>query len=551
MGTVNINLAEAQNLNLPLGLQLENEVTEVVFDFSAWKTAYGSGDLGLSIQRPGDSQPYAGELTIDGTDATWTVSSLAIAYKGVGEIQLTYTVGTVVKKSVIYKFTVYKSLGANGEYPSPGQTWQEEIEDELADVKADLGDLDELETTDKSSLVDAINEVAQGGGGSGITDEVRSALLACFRHIAFLDDDDDYYGDLYDALYAVTAISLNTNSLSFTSLNTTQQLTATTVPVGGDVTWLSSDTSIATVSSSGLVTAKGYGSATITATSGSVSATCSVVVSQATLTSISAVYTQSGTVYDTDSLDSLKSDLVVTATWSDSSTSTVSASDYTLSGTLVAGTSTITVSYGGKTDTFDVTVTEYVPASPIYDWDFTSSMVDSVGGKTAITTGTQDSSGVTFSDTSKYIAFDGVYAKDRTYEIDVDSIVKTIANDYGRLWMVDADANTTQGGSGYIITGTKKGGDIFYMNGSWESSVIVDKTTDSNGSYYSNSTVGFYVDNSGYVSVYKDGTLLGTSSTALSSDYDGKNVYIGSSLTDYLPNATFTGFRVYEGNIYS
>lgn len=138
MGTVNINLAEAQNLNLPLGLQLENEVTEVVFDFSAWQTAYGSGDLGLSIQRPGDSQPYAGELTIDGTDATWTVSSLDIAYKGVGEIQLTYTVGTVVKKSVIYKFTVYKSLGANGEYPSPGQTWQENIEDEITDVKQDL-----------------------------------------------------------------------------------------------------------------------------------------------------------------------------------------------------------------------------------------------------------------------------------------------------------------------------------------------------------------------------------------------------------------------------
>ena len=145
MGTVNINLAEAQNLNLPLGLQLENEVTEVVFDFSAWQTAYGSGDLGLSIQRPGDSQPYAGELTIDGTDATWTVSSLDIAYKGVGEIQLTYTVGTVVKKSVIYKFTAYKSLGANGEYPSPGQTWQDGIEDDIEGLRTDVdADHDEL-----------------------------------------------------------------------------------------------------------------------------------------------------------------------------------------------------------------------------------------------------------------------------------------------------------------------------------------------------------------------------------------------------------------------
>ena len=75
----------------------------------------------------------------------------------------------------------------------------------------------------------------------------------------------------------------------------------------------------------------------------------------ATLVSISAVYTQSGTVYDNDTLDSLKADLVVTAHYDDSTTATVTA--YTLSGTLTAGTSTITVSYGGKTTTFSVTVT--------------------------------------------------------------------------------------------------------------------------------------------------------------------------------------------------
>ena len=75
----------------------------------------------------------------------------------------------------------------------------------------------------------------------------------------------------------------------------------------------------------------------------------------ASLSSISCVYTQSGTVYDTDSLDSLKPDLVVTAHYSNGTTGTVT--NYTLSGTLTAGTSTITVTYGGKTTTFNVTVT--------------------------------------------------------------------------------------------------------------------------------------------------------------------------------------------------
>jgi hypothetical protein len=73
------------------------------------------------------------------------------------------------------------------------------------------------------------------------------------------------------------------------------------------------------------------------------------------LVSITAVYTQSGTVYDTDTLDSLKADLVVTAHYDDSTTETVTT--YTLSGTLATGTSTITVAYGGKTTTFTVTVT--------------------------------------------------------------------------------------------------------------------------------------------------------------------------------------------------
>lgn len=76
----------------------------------------------------------------------------------------------------------------------------------------------------------------------------------------------------------------------------------------------------------------------------------------ATLSSITCVYTQSGTVYSTDSLDSLKTDLVVTAHYSDMSSSTVASSDYTLSGTLTTGTSTVTVTYNGKTTTFTVTV---------------------------------------------------------------------------------------------------------------------------------------------------------------------------------------------------
>lgn len=123
----------------------------------------------------------------------------------------------------------------------------------------------------------------KGDSGVSDSDAVKTALLNCFAHVAWADDQGQtYYNALHDAFYP-----------------------------------------------------------------------------PASLVSISAVYTQGGTVYTTDSLDSLKTDLVVTATWDDSTTTTLDDADYTLSGTLEEGTSTITVTYGGMTATFDVTVSTY------------------------------------------------------------------------------------------------------------------------------------------------------------------------------------------------
>ena len=115
------------------------------------------------------------------------------------------------------------------------------------------------------------------------------------------------------------------------------------------------------------ITSTAYSNGTISIANVTGNISISVSAVQVVVASISASYTQSGTVYDTDSLDSLKSDLVVTATYSDSTTATVPSTDYTLSGTLTDGTSTITVSYGGKTATFNVTVTKDTSL-----WNFTN-----------------------------------------------------------------------------------------------------------------------------------------------------------------------------------
>lgn len=195
-----------------------------------------------------------------------------------------------------------------------------------------------------------------GGEGAGVPTEVRQAMKTLFSKAVYIETGlVDEVAVITAWAEATTAITVSPSTASVSSASPTAQLSAVTTPAGKAVTWASSNTAVATVSSTGLVTAVGNGTATITATSGTVSASCAVTVTGfATLTGIAATYTQSRTVYDTESLDDLKADLVVTASYDDSTTEAVTG--YTLSGTLAVGTSTITVSYGGFTDTFDVTV---------------------------------------------------------------------------------------------------------------------------------------------------------------------------------------------------
>lgn len=217
------------------------------------------------------------------------------------------------------------------------------VADELTGLN---GRLEELEQT--------------GGSGASVPTEVRQALYRLFNNTAF-GSDAGFTSDitvLQSWAMEITEITINQSIISISGTGTSQ-LTAVTVPAGGLVTWSSSNPAVATVSSTGLVTGVSNGTSRIIASCGGKNATCNVIVSGfATLTSITATFTQSGAVYDTDTLDSLKANLVVTANYDNSTSESIS--DYTLSGTLAEGTSTITASYGGFTDTFNVVVTRIV-----------------------------------------------------------------------------------------------------------------------------------------------------------------------------------------------
>ena len=265
------------------------------------------------------------------------------------------------------------------------------------------------------------------------------------------------------------------------------------------------------------------------------------------LVSISAVYTQSGTVYDTDSLDSLRSDLVVTAVYEDTSTETVTT--YTLSGTLTTGTSTITVTYKGKTTTFTVTVT-HESRTLLHSWDFTQSLTDSVGGITAVlskdyTDGSlpvRDANGLSFTQRGQCCDLGEVFGENRWYEIDFTTFDLQAATTAHTRSFMFGTADTT--GDGIMIHRNSRW--TVYAGSWWSGSYTVP--SDQLLTYFANKTAKIFIDSNRYATLYANDTDLGTSGVAFASG--SKHFYLGnrsqSSSGGNFNNVTVTGLRIYS-----
>ena len=137
--------------------------------------------------------------------------------------------------------------------------------------------------------------------------------------------------------------------------------------VSSTFTWTSSNTSVATVGSNGVVTGVGKGTATITAKYGETTLTGTVTVTPAytyelvlNRTSMSMAKGATGTIVATyktyaDGVLESSTNVISTATWSSGNTSVATVSAGTVTG-MGAGTTTITATYNGKSATCSVTV---------------------------------------------------------------------------------------------------------------------------------------------------------------------------------------------------
>ena len=170
---------------------------------------------------------------------------------------------------------------------------------------------------------------------------------------------------------AVSSVSVSP-STSELVIGSTVQLSATVSPSNAtdkSVTWSSSNQTVATVTPTGLVTAKAEGSANITANASGKTAVCKVTVKKPTVAVTSVELDQTDITINKGTSQTLKATVKPdnatdkTVTWASSKTD-IATVDATGKVTAVAkGVATITASCGGKTATCKVTVT--VPVESI------------------------------------------------------------------------------------------------------------------------------------------------------------------------------------------
>jgi len=127
--------------------------------------------------------------------------------------------------------------------------------------------------------IDPRNVDRKAAGRTGV---IRCSLYACLLALGLASCSDASA----PIVSAATTLTLQSNSVSFSALGQTEQLSVTVLDQegkrmnGAELTWVSLAESVATVSDAGLLTAVGNGVATVTVTSGSASASLTATVQQ-------------------------------------------------------------------------------------------------------------------------------------------------------------------------------------------------------------------------------------------------------------------------------
>ena len=115
---------------LVLGRRGENLVRNVVFDIRDMESLYGTGNVEVIYQRPGDAQPYPVAVHRNGTIVDWEVTSTDTEMSdGPGKCELRYYVGEKLAKSKTWRTCVEPAMDTPSETapPEPEKGWVDKV----------------------------------------------------------------------------------------------------------------------------------------------------------------------------------------------------------------------------------------------------------------------------------------------------------------------------------------------------------------------------------------------------------------------------------------
>lgn len=213
---------------------------------------------------------------------------------------------------------------------------------------------------DAKAVGDELSELKSAIDLGSITPEIKTALLACFENVAWINEDgQDYVDALHDALYNRYWQVTNNLTNCTTSNESVQTIkgAAYTATITASTGYVMTGATVSITMGGNDITSTAYsnGVISIPAVTGALVITISAAV--IVPSSITATFEQSyHDVFLNTPLDTLKQWLTVTASYSGGTTEEIEASNYELSGTLATGASTVTVTFAGVTDAFSVTV---------------------------------------------------------------------------------------------------------------------------------------------------------------------------------------------------
>lgn len=179
----------------------------------------------------------------------------------------------------------------------------------------------------------------------------------------------------------------------------------------------------------------------------------------------------------------------------------------------------------------------------LYNWDFTTSLTDTVEGISATLANgaTQSSSGVTIAGETQHIKIPINFRLGHTYELDIASMNKEFTSGHGRLFMINnSEGFAKQNGSSWK----------WYSDGMWSISGGSADFSTATLRFTFGRTFNVYGDSQTVkrspATIYNNNVLYLRSDNTCQSSSNTVNITIGGTSASFY-TMVITGFRIYEG----